>query len=570
MYKLSDTVERKFIEQYEVSDWEIETEDGYKPILSTNKTVEYVVYRVELENGLSIECADTHILIESNHQEVFAQDSLGVEILTKLGTSKVVSVTNLGYSECMYDLSVDSEEHTYYTNDILSHNTTTSAAYILWYTLFQDDKTVAILANKATAAREVLSRYQIMYEELPTWMQQGISGWNKGDVVLENKSRIFTSPTTASGIRGRSVNMLYVDETAIIPNTLAEQFFASIYPTISAGDTTKILLSSTPLGYNHFWKMWNDAENGRNGFVNLFIPYWKIPGRDDAWAEEQKRLLGEVKFNQEIMCNFLGSSLTLISANAIAKMSLASPVYTNDSGIDLYELPEKDKTYAIVADTAKGVGGDYSCLVIMDITEAPYKMVGKFRNNTISPLLYPNIIYQLGKQYNNAHVLIELNSSEQVPYILQSELEYENILYVNRSNVGTGSQAVTGGFGKAGTKLQLGVITDKQVKRLGCQNFKTLVEEGKIIIQDADAISEISTFIETRGSYAADEGYHDDIVMCLVLFSWLTINPYFKELNNVNLREIMFKKKMQMIDDELTPFGSYNDGNPEIEVLHDF
>lgn len=448
--------------------------------------------------------------------------------------------------------------------------TTTSAAYILWYTLFQEDKTVAILANKATSAREVLSRYQLMYEELPSWMQQGVSGWNKGDIVLENNSRVFTAPTTASGIRGKSVNMLYVDETAIIPNTLADQFFASITPTISAGNTTKILLSSTPMGYNHFWKLWNDAEAGRNGFVTLFIPYWKIPGRDEAWANEQKSTLGEVKFNQEILCNFLGSSLTLIAADAIARMCLANPVYKNVNGIDLYELPEKDRNYVIVADTAKGVGGDYSCLVIIDITESPYKMVGKFRNNTISPLLYPNIIYQLGKQYNNAHVLVELNSSEQVPYILQNELEYENILYVSRGNMGTGSQAITGGFGRSGTKTQLGVTTDKQVKRLGCQNLKSLIEENKLLIQDADAISEISTFIETRGSYAADDGYHDDIVMCLVLFSWLTINPYFKDLNNVNLREIMFKKQMQLIEDELTPFGMYDNGSPQTEVLLDF
>ena len=180
--------------------------------------------------------------------------------------------------------------------------TTTAAAYILWYTLFQEAKTVAILANKATAAREVLSRYQTMYENLPHWLQQGVTGWNKGDIELENKSKVFTAATTISGIRGKSVNLLYVDETAIIPNTVAEQFFTSVYPTISAGETTKILLSSTPLGYNHFWKFWNDAENDRNGFVPLFIPYWEIPGRDEKWALEQKKMLGDLKYNQEVLC----------------------------------------------------------------------------------------------------------------------------------------------------------------------------------------------------------------------------------------------------------------------------
>jgi hypothetical protein len=435
--------------------------------------------------------------------------------------------------------------------------TTTSAAYILWYTIFQESKTVAILANKATAAREVLHRYQLMYENLPHWLQQGVITWNKGDIELENKSLVFTAATTASGIRGKSVNMLYVDETAIIPNTVAEDFFTSVYPTISAGETTKILLSSTPLGYNHFWKFWNDAENKRNDFVPLFIPYWKIPGRDEKWAEAQKRQLGELKYNQEVLCKFLGSSLTLINADTIANMSLAQTVYSKD-GLDIYEKPQRGHTYVMVADTAKGVGGDYSAFTIIDITEVPYKLIGKYRNNSISPLLYPNVIYETGKQYNNAYVLVEVNSSEQVPHILYQELEYENILFVNRT---TGSQVVSGGFG--GGKTQLGVNTDKKVKRIGCHNFKSLVEEKKLLIQDADTISEISTFIETKGTYQADDGYHDDLVMSLVLFSWLTTNPYFKDLNNINLREIMYKKQMQAIEDELTPFGVYNDGNTE-------
>ena len=435
--------------------------------------------------------------------------------------------------------------------------TTTSAAYILWYTLFQPNKNVAILANKKDAAREVLDRYQTMYEGLPLWMQQGVLTWNKGDIELENGSKVFTAATTTSGIRGKSVNLLYVDEAAIIPNTVAEQFFTSVYPTISSGETTKVLLSSTPLGYNHFWKFWNDAENNRNGFVPLFIPYWEIPGRDKNWAEEQRKILGDLKYNQEVLCKFLGSSLTLINADVIASMSFSNPIYSKD-GLDVYEKPENGHTYVIVADTAMGVDGDYSAFVIIDITEVPYKLVGKFRNSKISPLLYPNVIYTVATQYNQAYVLVEMNSSEQVPYILYSELEYENLLFVTRT---TGSQVVSGGFGSG--KTQLGVVTDKRVKRIGCHNFKSLIEEQKLLIQDADVISEISTFIETKGSYAADDGYNDDLVMGLVLFSWLTTNPYFKDLNNVNLREVMYKQKIEAIEQELTPFGFINDGQNE-------
>jgi hypothetical protein len=438
--------------------------------------------------------------------------------------------------------------------------TTTSAAYILWYTLFQGSKTVAILANKASAAREVLYRYQLMYENLPVWLQQGVTTWNKGDIALENGSIVFTAATSRAGIRGKSVNLLYVDETAIIPNNLAEEFFTAVYPTISAGETTKILLSSTPLGYNHFWKFWNDAQNDRNGFVPLFIPYWEIPGRDEKWAEEQRRLLGELRFNQEVLCNFLGSSLTLIDASTIGSLSPSTPIYSKD-GLDIFERAEKDRTYVIVADTAKGVEGDYSAFQIIDVSEVPYKQIGKYRDNKISPLLYPSVIYKVAKEFNDAYVLVEINTSEQVADILYGEYEYENIIFVNR---GTNGQVVSGGFG--GGKTQLGVITDKKVKRIGCSNFKSFTEEKKLLIRDADTISEISTFIQKRSSYQADEGYHDDLVMPLVLFSWLTTNPYFKDLTNINIRKELYEQRIQNIEQELTPFGIIDDGQDDIIV----
>ena len=439
--------------------------------------------------------------------------------------------------------------------------TTTSAAYILWYTLFQESKTVAILANKATAAREVLYRYQLMYENLPIWLQQGVSTWNKGDIALENGAIVFTAATSRAGIRGKSVNLLYVDETAIIPNNLAEEFFTAVYPTISAGETTKILLSSTPLGYNHFWKFWTDAEKGANGFVPLFIPYSEIPDRDAKWAEEQRKLLGELRFNQEVLCNFLGSSLTLIAAEVIGQLSPDSPIYSKD-GLDIFEKAEKNRTYVIVADTSRGVEGDYSAFSIIDVTEMPYKQVGKYRDNKISPLLYPSVIYKVAKEFNEAYVLVEINTSEQVAEILYNEYEYENIVFVNRT---TNGQIVSGGFG--GGKTQLGVITDKKVKRIGCSNFKSLVEERKLLIRDADTISEISTFIQRRNSYGADEGYHDDLVMPLVLFSWLTTNPYFKDLTNINIRKELYEKRIQNIEEELTPFGIIDDGHDDSSFI---
>ena len=436
--------------------------------------------------------------------------------------------------------------------------TITSAACILWYTLFQESKTVAILANKGSAAREVLDRYQIMYEHLPIWMQQGVRTWNKGNVELENGSKVFTAATTASGIRGKSVNWLYIDEAAIIPNNVAEEFFASVYPTISAGTTTKILLTSTPLGYNHFWKFWNEAEKGKNGFVSHFIPYWEIPGRDEVWAEEQLRTLGEVKFNQEVLCEFLGSSNTLINGRTLAQMSSMDPFYYNDMGLMLYEEPQVGKNYVITVDVSRGVGGDYSAFTIVDVTDMPYKLVGKFKNNTIAPMLFPEVIHKTAKDYNNAMVLVETNDiGGQIADILYAELEYENILSTIKENNQT---YISPGFSKSTT---LGVRTTKTVKRQGCFAIKSLLEEKKLNIFDADTIHEFSTFVEKSGSYVADEGYHDDLVMTLVLFGWLTTNQYFKELTDVNVRERIYKQQMLQIEDELTPFGFIDNGSDE-------
>ena len=437
--------------------------------------------------------------------------------------------------------------------------TITSAACILHYSIFNSNKTIAILANKSTAAREVLSRYQIMYENLPLWMQQGIKTWNKGDVELENGSKVFTSATSTSGIRGKSVNWLYIDEAAIIPNNVAEEFFTSTYPTIMAGETTKVLLTSTPLGYNHFWKFWNDATEGRNGFVPLQIEYWKIPGRDEKWAAEQKAVLGELKFNQEVLCTFLGSSNTLIAPDTIARLSPISWLHSKN-GLDVLEFPIVGHTYFCSVDTSRGVGGDYSAFTVMDTTEFPFKIVAKYRDNKISPLLYPTVIHKVCKDYYNAYVLVEINDiGQQIADIIHNDLEYENMIWV-------GSDSRYGQvMSSSGRHSNLGVRTTKQIKRIGCSTLKSLVEENKLLVFDQDIISEFSTFIEHNGVFQADEGYHDDLTMTLVLFAWATNDPMFKDLMNVNNRQAMYSAQMQTIEDELTPFGFIDNGIPEEE-----
>jgi hypothetical protein len=565
MPRLSEIIERKFVDSIPLNEWEIETDTGWHDVSAIHKTVPYIVFRIALEDGTTVQCADTHIFITESGEECYAQDALGVCLQTKRGPLRVVSVECSDEKREMYDVTVDSESHTFYSNDVLSHNTVTAAAAILHYTLFQDNKTVAIIANKGAAAREVLNRYQIMYENLPIWMQQGVKTWNKGDVELENGGKIFTSATTVSSVKGRSINWLYIDETAAIQANVAKEFFASVYPTISSGKTTKVLLTSTPLGYNHFWKYWNEAKptnvgavdsffwngtEGINGFVRLFIPYWEIPGRDEMWAEEQRKLLGEITWNQEVGCNFLGSSNTLINGSVLGTLSSIEPAHTS-LNLDVYKEPVKGRFYVLTADVGEGVGQDYSAFTVVDATAMPYEVVAKYRNNTVSPLLYPNIIHKVAKEYNEAMVMIETNDlGGQVAEILYSELEYENIITTLTDG---GKTVVSPGFAKA---TKLGVKTNKVVKRNGCFALKGLVEERKLLVFDSDVITEFSTFVERNGLYMADSASdNDDLAMCLVLFGWLTTNVYFQELTDIKTRESMFKNRMQQIEDELTPFA---------------
>lgn len=429
--------------------------------------------------------------------------------------------------------------------------TITVAGYILHYTLFNDNKSVALLANKAAGAREILSRYKLAYEELPNFLQHGVKEWNKGSVVLENNSTVYTGATTTSGLRGRSIGLLYIDETADIPNTIADEFFTATYPTISSGKTTKIILTSTPIGLNHFWKFWTDAEHGNNDFVPCRAYYNEHPDRDEEWAEEQRRLLGNLKFNQEIACEFLGSSGTLLSADALRKLVVHKPI-SEYNNISIYEDVVQDGAYVAICDPSSGLSLDYSAISIIRIDQLPYKQVAVFRDNKISPLHLPNILHKLGTLYNKAMVLIEINKSEQISYILFNELEYDNMIFVTRHP--KKGQLATGGASSS-RQNRFGVMTDKKVKRIGCTMLKELIETGKLSIMDANTISEFSTFIEKKSSFAADDGKNDDIVMTLVLFGWLTSQEYFAEIADINIRAEMFNLREQQMQDEMLPLG---------------
>jgi hypothetical protein len=433
---------------------------------------------------------------------------------------------------------------------------TTCVSYLLHYAVFNDNVNIAILANKASTARDLLGRLQLAYENLPKWMQQGIISWNKGSLELENGSKISSNSTSSSAVRGGSYNVIFLDEFAFIPNHIADDFFASVYPTISSGQSTKVIIVSTPRGMNHFYRMWHDAERGKNEYVPTDVHWSEVPGRDAEWKEQTIANTSEQQFKVEFECEFLGSVNTLINPAKLRNLVYEDPIQRN-AGLDIYEKTKPEHNYLITVDVARGLGNDYSAFIVFDITQFPYKVVAKYRNNEIKPMLFPNVIHDVAKGYNNAWLLIEVNDiGEQVANILHYDLEYENMLMAAMR--GRAGQVVGHGF--SGKKSQMGVRMTAAVKKLGCSNLKTFLEDDKLLTLDYDIISELTTFAQKHNSFEAEEGCNDDLAMCLVIFSWLVAQDYFKEMTSNDIRKRIYEEQRNQIEQDMAPFGFILDG----------
>ncbi len=442
---------------------------------------------------------------------------------------------------------------------------TTVVSYLLHYLIFNDSVNIGILANKAATARELLSRLATAYENLPKWMQQGIISWNKGSIELENGSKILAASTSASAVRGMSFNILFLDEFAFVPNHIADSFFASVYPTITSGKSTKVIIVSTPHGMNHFYRMWHDAERNKNEYVPTDVHWSEVPGRDEKWKKQTIDNTNEQQFKVEFECEFLGSVDTLINVSKLRNLVYEDPIRRN-KGLDVYENPIDEHNYIMTVDVARGIGNDYSAFIVFDITQFPYKQVAKYRNNEIKPMLFPSIIEQIAKAYNNSWILVEVNDiGDQVASILHFDLEYDNVLMCSMR--GRAGQLVGSGF--SGKKSQLGVRMTASVKKLGCSNLKTLIEDDKLMINDYDIISELTTFIQKHNSFEAEEGCNDDLAMCLVIFSWLVAQSYFKEMTDNDVRKRIYEEQKNQIDQDMSPFGFIVDGLDDMEVTID-
>tara|TARA_R110000868_G_scaffold9867_2_gene48471 strand:- start:40568 stop:42238 length:1671 start_codon:yes stop_codon:yes gene_type:complete len=453
-----------------------------------------------------------------------------------------------------------------------SGKSTTMVSYLLHYILFNQNMSVAILANKLSTARELLGRLKLAYEYLPMWLQQGVVEWNKGSIVLENGSKALAAATSSSAVRGGSYNCIMLDEFAYVPQNVAEEFFSSVYPTITSGKDTKVIIVSTPKGLNMFYRLWVNAtkkpgEEGKNEYYALDVHWRDVPGRDDEWKKQTIANTSVEQFRTEFETEFLGSMHTLVAPEKLKCLVYRTPEYLNNEGLRIYQRPIPDHKYIMVVDTARGQGQDYHAFSVVDVSCIPYRVVATFRNNMLAPMLYPNAIYPIARQYNNAYTLVEINDiGGQVADILHDELEYDNIIYVSMQ--GRKGQVVNGGFGAKGSSIN-GVKTSTAVKRIGCSILKNLIEDTKLIVEDFNTVDELTTFVAKGDSFEAEDNHHDDLAMTLVLFSWLTTQAYFKSITGSDIRKDLYEEQIKNLEEEMTPFGFVDDGDAPAAIVDD-
>ena len=442
-----------------------------------------------------------------------------------------------------------------------SGKSTTTIAYLLHYAIFNPNSNIAILANKSSTARDILGRLQLAYENLPKYIQQGVINWNKGNIELENKSTIIAAATSSSAIRGGSFNIIFLDEFAFVPANIAEMFFSSVYPTISSGKSTKMIIVSTPHGMNQFYKLWQDAQNKQNDYIPIEVHWSEVPGRDEKWKEMTIRNTSEAQFQQEFECEFLGSVDTLIAPVKIKQTPYMTPL-TSKGGVDMFERPAKGHQYVCTVDVSRGVDKDFSAFLVIDVSSMPYKVVAKYRSQDIKPILFPHIIDKIAKAYNKAEILVETNDiGQQIAESLNYELEYPNLLMTTQK--GRAGQILGAMYSGRGSGF--GVRMTKQIKRIGCANIKSLIEGDKMIINDFNIIEEMSTFARRGSSWQAEEGCNDDLMMCLVIFGWLSNQPFFKEMTDTNARQMLYDEQQALIEQDMAPFGFVDDGIPDHE-----
>ena len=419
-------------------------------------------------------------------------------------------------------------------------------AYLLWYVIFKGEQVVGVLANKNAIAREMLSRITLMLENLPFFLQPGCTTLNKGSIGFSNNSRIIAAATSSSSIRGMSLNLVYLDEFAFVDN--ATEFYTSTYPVISSGKTSKIIITSTANGIgNMYHKLYEGALQGTNEFKSTRVDWWDVPGRDEKWKAMTVENTSQLQFDQEFGNSFHGTGNTLISADILLALRATNPEeYMNN--VKIWDQPEEGHTYQMFVDVSRGRGQDYSTFTIIDVSQNPFVQVCTYRDNMISPLLFPDLIYKYAMHYNEAYVVVESNDAGQVVCNgLYYDLEYENVFVESMIKANA-----------------IGVTMTAKTKRIGCSNIRDIMAQHKLIIKDEETIREMSTFVAKGSSYQADHNAHDDLMMNLVMFGWFTSTPFFAESTDVNMKHMLYQQKVKQLEDEVIPVGNMPSYDEEV------
>ena len=561
----------KFTNEIYFNDFEVLTPSGFKDFRGIGKTIPFQEYQIYFKEPTiaPFVCADTHILILHDNTERFAKDlAEGDKVKSSTHPQGYLTIESVIISDKfseMYDL-LNVDGGIYNTSNVVSHNSTITAGVALHFAIFKASQKIGILANKDDLAIELLGKVSLAYENLPTWMQHGIKGMTAHEITLENNSKIFARATSKTAARGKAITCLILDEFSHVDNNIAEEFYASTFPTISSGKTTKLIIISTPNKYNLFHKLWTDAIHKRNTFNPIRVDWFEVPGHDEKWREEQIANTSKEQFAQEHELSFDSSSNGLISAEKIKQLieSHTEPIMKDDDDcLSIYEKPKDGHEYLIVVDSGHGVRKDYSAFMVIKVSSRIHELVAVYRNNTISPLVYPDIIYKVGLNYNEASILVENNDiGNQIATILLYEYEYPNLLWTELTNK---KQRVA--YGNDGKSI-IGIKTTPSVKNIGCSNLKVAIEHNKLIIKDYNTISELSTFIKVRDTYQADEGSNDDLVMGLVLYAWLLTQNFFKDVDQ-NLTSDIKEIYEGGINDNMIGFGFFTSGKPDEPVEED-
>lgn len=441
-----------------------------------------------------------------------------------------------------------------------------ASALLLWFIIFHSNFPVLILAHKHDKAREILAVIESMYENLPEWLQHGVKTWSKGTIELENGSLIKTAGTSSSSGRGGAYQIIFLDEMAFVPTHIADTFLKSVVPTISSGKSTKIIITSTPKGLNTFYRIWSDSVNGKNEYVRVDVNWWEAPGRDEEFKRKTIEAYGEDFWQQEFESAFLGSSRTLISGNKLMSIATIPPLRSSESS-RVYADPQEGRQYAATVDVSEGLGADSSAVVVVDITELPYTVAMVYQNNLVEPMALPGIVAEIARSYNDALVLVESNFGAQVGEILWSEYEYENLVFTSKGK--TGVFAKQDRIGVSSPRSRVGIAWNAHSKRVGCTNLKTLVESDQLMIQDSGIYDELTHFVVSKKSYAADSG-HDDLAMCLVMFGWLVDQGYVRDATGTSARNRVRELREEVLEREMMPLGFNSTRMEEAPIAIEF